>query len=321
MDLSDIEMFLIIARTKSISKAADALFLSQPTVSQRLKAMEQELNYPLMRRSKGFKGIELTQEGSDFVPIAERMLSLWKETKLLQHNRDRNLLNIGCTDSVNVALLAPFYRELLRQDPSLDLNIQTHHSSELYGLLDNHDIDVAFVFYHLYYKNIISQLVFQEKFYLVQPRHPAVPKAVVHTEELDPAMELFLKWDDPYQLWHDQWLTNYARPHFSTDIIALIEQLWEDERCWMIAPESVVFSLCRSRPLYISQLKNPPPDRCCYKITHRFPLPTNQDALSSFEQKLDQYLTALRFPIPTGQVWQHDATSPAVLQPPFSAAP
>ena len=51
MDLSDIEMFLIIARTKSISKAADALFLSQPTVSQRLKAMEQELNYPLMRRS------------------------------------------------------------------------------------------------------------------------------------------------------------------------------------------------------------------------------------------------------------------------------
>ena len=90
MNLADIEMFLIIVRTKSITKTADALFLSQPTVSQRLKAMEQELNYPLILRSKGFKQIELTQEGMDFVPIAERMVSLWKETKLLQHNRDRS---------------------------------------------------------------------------------------------------------------------------------------------------------------------------------------------------------------------------------------
>ena len=304
MNLADIEMFLIIVRTKSITKTADALFLSQPTVSQRLKAMEQELNYPLILRSKGFKQIELTQEGMDFVPIAERMVSLWKETKLLQHNRDRKLLNVGCTDSVNVALLAPFYRELLRQETSLDLNIQTHHSSELYGLLDDHDIDVAFVFYHLYYKNIISQLVFQEKFYLVQSQHPAVSKALVHTEELDPAMELFLKWDDPYQLWHDQWLTNYARPHFSTDIISLIGQLWDDDRYWMVAPESVVAALSRSRPVYVSQLKNPPPDRCCYKITHRAPLPTNQKALAYFEEKLDEYLADLRFDIPVGQVWQ-----------------
>ena len=304
MNLADIEMFLIIVRTKSITKTADALFLSQPTVSQRLKAMEQELNYPLILRSKGFKQIELTQEGMDFVPIAERMVSLWKETKLLQHNRDRKLLNVGCTDSVNVALLAPFYRELLRQETSLDLNIQTHHSSELYGLLDDHDIDVAFVFYHLYYKNIISQLVFQEKFYLVQSQHPAVSKTLVHTEELDPAMELFLKWDDPYQLWHDQWLTNYARPHFSTDIISLIGQLWDDDRYWMVAPESVVAALSRSRPVYVSRLKNPPPDRCCYKITHRAPLPTNQKALAYFEEKLDEYLADLRFDIPVGQVWQ-----------------
>ena len=39
MNLSDVEMFLIIVRTKSITKTADALFLSQPTVSQRLKAL------------------------------------------------------------------------------------------------------------------------------------------------------------------------------------------------------------------------------------------------------------------------------------------
>ena len=40
MDLADIEMFLSIVSTKSISKTADALFLSQPTVSHRLKLLE-----------------------------------------------------------------------------------------------------------------------------------------------------------------------------------------------------------------------------------------------------------------------------------------
>ena len=61
MDLTDVEMFLTIVHTKSISKTADALFLSQPTISHRLKALEKELNFPLIVRSKGFKQIELTK--------------------------------------------------------------------------------------------------------------------------------------------------------------------------------------------------------------------------------------------------------------------
>lgn len=107
MDLADVEMFLSIVSTKSISKTAEALFLSQPTVSHRLKLLEKELNCSLVLRSKGFKQIELTPEGMDFIPIAERMMSLWKETRLLQGRRERTLLTIGCTDSVNVALWPP----------------------------------------------------------------------------------------------------------------------------------------------------------------------------------------------------------------------
>ena len=304
MNLSDVEMFLTIVHTKSITKTADALFLSQPTVSQRLKALEQELGYPLISRSKGYKQIELTQEGLEFAPLAQRMLSLWKESKLLQRNRERLLIHVGCTDSVNLALLAPFYRSLLARESPLDLDIRTHQSSELYGILDNHDIDVAFVFYHLYYRNIISQKVFQEKLFLVQSQHPAVEKPLVHTEELDPSRELFLKWDDPYQLWHDQWLTNYGRPHVTADTMTMLQQLWDDETYWMIAPASVIAQLARSRPLYVSQLRNPPPDRCCYKITHRSPLANSLPALTCFEEALQQYLSNLHFDIPIGEVWQ-----------------
>ena len=99
MDLTDVEMFLTIVNTKSISKTAETLFLSQPTISHRLKMLEKELDFALITRSKGFKQIELTPEGVDFIPIAERMLSLWKETRLLKRSRGRVLLSVGCTDS------------------------------------------------------------------------------------------------------------------------------------------------------------------------------------------------------------------------------
>ncbi len=305
MDLTDLEMFLTIVNTKNISKTADTLFLSQPTISHRLKALEKELDLPLIIRSKGLKQVELTPEGADFVPIAQRMVSLWKETRLLRRNRDRLPLAIGCADSVNVALLAPFYRTLMGESSPLDLNIRTHQSSELYGLLDNHDIDTALVFYHLYYKNIECQRVFQEKLYLLQSDRPAVPKPQVRTEELDPSRELYLKWDDRYQLWHDQWLTHYARPRAVVDTVALLNQLWQDEAdCWIIAPESVVCELARRRPVYVSALKNPPPDRRCYQISHRSPLASSQRALDLFDSRLRAYLDTLRFDIPLGEVWR-----------------
>lgn len=303
LNLSDVELFLMIVRTQSITKASELLFLSQPTVSQRLRTLEETLGYPLLLRSKGLKRIELTREGAEFLPLAERMVSLWKESCHLQPRQERQALDIGCADSVNTALLARLYRRLLREN-TLDLQLHTHQSSELYNILDARDIDLALVFYPLHYKNIICQKVFQEKLCLVQSQHPAVPKPVVHTEELDPSRELFLKWNDQYQIWHDQWLTNYGRPYATADTIMLLLALWAEESCWMIAPESVAAELCRYRPLYVSQLRNPPPDRRCYKITHRQPLGVRAGALAQFEAALDRYFGELHFDLHLGEVWQ-----------------
>lgn len=304
MDLADIEMFLSIVSTKSISKTADALFLSQPTVSHRLKLLEKELNCSLILRSKGFKQIELTPEGADFIPIAERMMSLWKETRLLQGRRERTLLTIGCTDSVNVALLAPFYRQLIHSGTVLDLNIRTHQSSELYSILDAHDIDLAFVYYQLYYKNILCECVFEEQMIRSSPPTLRWRSPGPH-RELDPAKELFLKWDDPYQIWHDQWLTSYSRPCLSADTITVISKMWNPrEQYWMIAPESVIHELYGRHALYVSWLENPPPNRCCYKIKHRNPLSPRKKRWNYFERNLAQYLQNLKFDLHIGQTWQ-----------------
>ena len=62
-------------------------------------------------------------------------------------------MTIGCTDSLNIAVFTPLYDKLLNENSSLDLNIQSsHHSSELYGLLSDHNIDIGFVYHKLHYK-------------------------------------------------------------------------------------------------------------------------------------------------------------------------
>lgn len=303
MNLADIETFLTIVNTKSITKTAEALFLAQPTVSHRLQTLEKELGFPLIVRKKGFKTVELTLQGSEFVSIAERWISLWKETQLLEQNKGRVSLSIGCTDSLNVALFASFYQKILAGPSNIDLDIHTHQSSELYSILDRHDIDIGFVYYHLHYKNVISEHIYQERMYLVQSDEPVVRKALVHTEELDASRELFLKWDANFQIWHDKWLSGYSRPRILVDTITLLDHVWTDKSCWLIAPESVVKELYRCRRIYVSELKNPPPDRVCYKIKHRFPNAVTEQAVRDFEELLTEYLSQTKTPPHIGEIW------------------
>lgn len=306
MNLSEIETFLTIVNTRSITKTADLLFLSQPTVSHRLTSLENELGFPLVIRNKGHKQVELTSKGTDFIAIAERWMSLWKETMELKRKQETLLLNIGCTDSLNLAVFTPLYDNLLSKSSNLDLNIQSsHHSSELYGLLSEHNIDIGFVYHKLHYKNIITEKLFEEKLYLIQSDPPAIPSVKVHTDDLDPSLELFLSWDDNYQIWHDRWLSAASRPRISADTITLLDRLWQKQGNWMIAPVSVILDFARFRPLYISGLKNQPPNRICYKIKHRYPKITSKRAVEFFENALEEYLKVPLKDFPLGQVWKN----------------
>lgn len=303
MYLEEIETFLTIVNTRSITKTAERLFLSQPTISHRLSSLEKELNFALVIRNKGHKQVELTQKGMDFVLIAERWMSLWKETQTLQQDQEQMFLTIGCTDSLSTAFLAPLYRQILASNPQLVLNIRTHHSSEIYNLLNSHDIDTGFVYHNLHYKNIITERIFTEKLYLVQSADPAIRKPRVHTDELDPSRELYLSWDDNFPIWHDRWFAASSRPRVTIDTITLMNRIWYDPTSWIIAPESAVLELARYRKIYVSELKNTPPDRVCYKVSHKFPKLSNEHALQFFETLLNEFLEKRVTDIPIGEVF------------------
>lgn len=68
MKTEQISLVLAIARDRSLSRAAKALFISQPTASNMLRSLEKELGYPLFERAKS--GMVLTDEGLEFIEYA-----------------------------------------------------------------------------------------------------------------------------------------------------------------------------------------------------------------------------------------------------------
>lgn len=294
MNQVDIETFLMLVRTKNITKTAENLFVSQPTVSHRLKLLEDELQVPLLVRKKGYKKVELTPKGEEFLPIAERWLSLMKETMMLQTSGEEMYLSIGCTDTLNSCIFNDLYRTILNdQELDLKLNISTHYSHNIYELLETRTIDVGFVYHQLHYKNIISEPILKEKMYIVQESKGAIRRHKIHLEELDPSKEISFLWETNYAIWHEQMISKGKRNALEVDIYSMLAEFMKDQGRWAIAPVTVVNRLKSEQDVFVSAIadRRQPPERITYMIRNKDMNDLKMNTLDIFESRIRQYFT------------------------------
>lgn len=294
MNQADIETFLMLVRTRNITKTAESLFVSQPTVSHRLKLLEEELDVPLLIRKKGYKKVELTPKGEEFIPIAQRWLSLMKETLLLKNSEEEMFLSIASTDTLNSCVFSDLYRSiLLDAQLNLKLNISTHYSYEIYELLEKRTLDVGFVYHHLHFKNIVSEPVLREKMYLVQEWDSAIRKNQINIEELDPENEITFLWETNYQIWHEQMISKGRRNSLEVDMYSLFSDFLRDQGKWAIAPVTVVNRLQREQKVFVSEIANrkKPPERITYIVRHKDMNEEKKQTLKILEERLDRFFT------------------------------
>ncbi len=294
MNQADIETFLMLVRTRNITKTAESLFVSQPTVSHRLKLLEEELDVPLLIRKKGYKKVELTPKGEEFIPIAQRWLSLMKETLLLKNSEEEMFLSIASTDTLNSCVFSDLYRSILHDAQlNLRLNISTHYSYEIYELLEKRTLDVGFVYHHLHFKNIVSEPVLKEKMYIVQEWDSAIRKNQINIEELDPENEVTFLWETNYQIWHEQMISKGKRNSLEVDIYSLFSDFLRDRGKWAIAPVTVVNRLQREQKVFASEVANKkkPPERITYIVRHKDMNEEKIHTLEILEERLDQFFT------------------------------
>ena len=91
----EIEAFLLSAKTGTITAAAEQLYVTQPALSRRIRSLEAELGYPLLKRGRGVRAAELTEEGRAFLPLAEQYDALWREAQGLPQQVRRQTLRLS----------------------------------------------------------------------------------------------------------------------------------------------------------------------------------------------------------------------------------
>lgn len=118
MNTKIIEYVIAIAEEKSINKAAERLYLTQPALSQRLKALEEELKTPLFIRDSS--GLTLTDAGRIYINGGRSILQI-KQNAMNQlagmNRRSKDLLRFGCATAVALECI-PAFRD---QYPQIEL--------------------------------------------------------------------------------------------------------------------------------------------------------------------------------------------------------
>lgn len=144
MELRVLQYFLTIAREQSISAAAEALHLSQPTLSRQIKDMEEELGKQLFIR--GNRKISLTEEGMILRKRAEEILDLVQKTENELTLSDENIagdIYIGTGESEGVRILIKAGMEILKEYPNIHIHMVSGDSMDLMENLDKGLFDFA----------------------------------------------------------------------------------------------------------------------------------------------------------------------------------
>jgi DNA-binding transcriptional LysR family regulator len=139
------EAFVYINHYGSFNKAADILFISQPTVTARIQSLERELDCKLFDRNG--KQINLTDKGKQFLTFAEQILQIYQRGKhqIQSGGMIPNELRIGSTVSVSNYLMPELLLHLKRRYPNINFKLTTATTDHLIEKLKSKDIDLAFI--------------------------------------------------------------------------------------------------------------------------------------------------------------------------------
>jgi DNA-binding transcriptional LysR family regulator len=289
------EAFLAVVHNNSITKAANSLYLTQSTVSNRLHALEEELGLTLFERRQGMRSVELTPKGEELVVIAEKWISLWKETQQIKNSHLSVDIAIGSPDSLNICVLIPFYKQLA-DDPTINLRVRTQQSEEVYSLVDTRKVDIGFSFRFMQYHNVAVFPVFRDPLCLVCKRGGRfAPDESIHPSQLKTENELYLVWNQEFSQWHERWWAVLEKPHAFVDTPALIASLMDELEHWAVCPTSVSRFLISLGDFQVNPLSVPAPPRTCYFLQHQFPPSQKIETLKKVRSLFERYCISVGF--------------------------
>ncbi|MBO8469594.1 MAG: LysR family transcriptional regulator [Spirochaetes bacterium] len=142
MELRVLKYFLTIAEEENITKAAEILHVTQPTLSRQIMQLEDELGVKLFKRSKYC--VKLTEDGMYLKKRAEEILSLADNTaRTISSKEISGTISIGCTETHSMKELASMMRKFHSIHPGVNYNVYTTNTDGIKEGIEKGTIDIA----------------------------------------------------------------------------------------------------------------------------------------------------------------------------------
>lgn len=187
MDIRVLRYFLAVAKEGNITKAAEVLHITQPTLSRQLKDLEEEVGAVLLIRGK--RQITLTQSGMLFQQRAKEIVSLLDKTErdLAEQKEDLGgVISIGCVETTASMLLPEAVGEFFNLHPLVQYEIYSADGDDIREKLDQGSVDIGVLLEPVEAaKYDFIRLPFKEKWgILVRRDDPLAKKESVSVEDI-----------------------------------------------------------------------------------------------------------------------------------------
>ncbi len=194
MTLTELRYIVAVAREKHFGRAAEACFVSQPTLSVAIKKLEEELDVKLFER--GSSEVSVTPLGEDIIRQAQSVLEQAAAIKEIARRGKDPLsgpLRLGIIYTIGPYLLPELVRHAIEHTPQMPLILQENFTVKLLEMLRTGELDCAIMAEPFPDTGLALAPLYDEPFVVAVPQaHPLAQREAIGAEELKQETMLLL---------------------------------------------------------------------------------------------------------------------------------
>ncbi len=178
MTIRHLRIFIAVADCGTMRKAAEELYISQPSVSQAIREIEEYYHVRLFERLS--KRLYITESGKSMLSYARHIVSAFNNMEEAMNNAESEpKIRIGSSVTVGTVLLNDWVTELERQIPDIDVRVTVNNTTAIEGGICKSELDLAVVEGVVQNEEIISRIICKDEIVIIVNRqHPYAGKKI-----------------------------------------------------------------------------------------------------------------------------------------------
>lgn len=202
MNIDDYRYITTIADLGSFTNAAKELFIAQPSLSQRVKYIENAYGISIFIRDT--KGVRLTEDGECFVRHAKQILNCEEDLRQEiadMHDPDKRVLRIGVTQFIRSYLFDLLIRRFHEEHPKIQFEFIDSTSREQQDLLLSGKIDIAICYLPITSPGLKYETIFRDHYVLIPAKGSKLAqKITARPQDINDRVDLRLLNQEPFAI-------------------------------------------------------------------------------------------------------------------------